>query len=419
VRAVGTSTLRQAKDARRFLAQAEKALGHPIEVISGQEEARLVYVGVTQSVSGLPPRRLVVDIGGGSTECILGRGPEILLAESLHMGCVSYSRRFFPDGRIDATRMEAAEVAAALELRPIRYRFRDAGWEVALGSSGTIEAIDELVRAGETGGPHITPKGIRGLRKAIVESGRVDKLALPGLSQERASVLPGGFAILAAVFESLKVERMTPARGALREGALYDLIGRLQEGDVRHASVRGLARRASVDEAQAARVRDTALALYDQVAAEWGLAGPRGRLYLGWAAELHEVGLSFAHSGYHKHGAYLVRHADLAGFSKEGQLLLATLIRTHRGKLVATSFNELPEEDRKLARKLTVLLRLAVRLRRNRSERALPALTLSAKKGRVTLSFPEGFLARHPLTLEDLHDEARRLASLEIELAVL
>ncbi len=418
VRAVGTNTLRQAKNAQRFLELAEQALGHRIEVIGGQEEARLVYVGVGQSVSGLPARRLVVDIGGGSTECILGEGREIRLAESLPMGCVGYSLRFFPDGRVDEERMRAAELAAALELRPIRYRYRDLGWDVALGSSGTILAIDEIVRAADAGAVAITDKGMRKLRKAILDAGRTEKLELPGLSPDRASVLPGGFAILSAVFDSLKVESMKGARGALREGALADLVGRMHDEDVRHVTVRGLARRLSVDEAQSARVKETALDLHDRVAADMRLDAPRSRLYLGWAAELHEVGLSLAHSDYHKHGAYLVFNADLPGFSKEGQALLAALIRTHRGKLGAELFEEMPESDRKLARSLAVLLRIAVRLRRSRSDHALPEISVAAKKDRLKLTFPEAFLAAHPLTAEDLRIEAERLRDIGFELAV-
>lgn len=417
VRAVATNTLRQAKNGGRFLALAEAALGHRIEVISGQEEARLVYGGVGESVSGLPARRLVVDIGGGSTECILGEGREVLLAESLPMGCVAYSLRYFPDGRINDERMRAAELGAALELRPIRYRFRDVGWEVALGSSGTIVAIEQIVRSIDAGAVAITQKNMRKLRKAILDAGRAEKLSLPGLGRDRASVLPGGFAILSAVFESLKVQSMTAARGALREGALADLVGRMRHGDIRHDSVRALARRLSVDEAQAARVKETALDLHDQVAEGTCLEEPSSRLYLGWAAELHELGLSLSHSDYHKLGAYLVRHANISGFSREGQLLLATLIRTHRGKLSPELFEELPAGDRRLARSLAVLLRIATRLRRSRSEHALPDVRLAWKKDRLRLSFPDGFLARHPLTVEDLRIEAERLRELDFDLA--
>ncbi len=423
VRAIGTNTLRQARNGSRFLALAEEALGHRIDVVSGQEEARLVYVGVAQSLSGVPARRLVVDIGGGSTECILADGVEIRLAESLTMGCVGYSLRFFPDGKIDEARMKAAELAAALELRPIRYRFRDLGWDVALGSSGTILAIDQILRSEDPGSLAITEKGMRKLRKAILDAGRVEKLSLPGLSQDRASVLAGGFAILSAVFDSLKLASMTAARGALREGALADLVGRITDGDVRHGTVRALARRLSVDEAQAGRVRQTALDLHDRLAGDERIAGdlrfdsPRSRLYLGWAADLHEIGLSFAHNDHHKHGAYLVRHADLPGFSRAGQALLATLIRTHRGKLSHELFDDVDDTDAKLARSLAVLLRLAARLHRNRSDHPLPAIGLTSKKDRFVLAFPEGFLARHPLTVEDLRIEAERLREIGVELA--
>ena len=278
VRAVGTNTLRATKGRDEFLTELECALGHRIDVISGIEEARLVYRGVTQSLQVDAQRRLVIDIGGGSTECILGDGDEILLADSMHMGCVSWSQRFFGKGVIDANSLHDAEIAAALELRSIRYRYRDQGWEVCLGSSGTVLAISEILQACGWSSDGVTPKGLQKLRKAMIAAGRVDNLRMPGLRSDRASVLAGGFAVLAALFDSMKLKRMRPASAALREGLVHDLLGRRGGIDVREATTLAFASRVGVDEAQAVRVERFALGLLSR-----GILTARGppRTYAG------------------------------------------------------------------------------------------------------------------------------------------
>ena len=416
VRAVGTNTLRRMRDAKVFLAAAERALGHPIEIIAGREEARLIYQGMAMSRPDDGKRRLVVDIGGGSTELILGEDREALAMESLHMGCVETSRVHFEGGRITAKAMRHAETAARVELQPVENQFRS-GWEVALGTSGTIRAIRSVLRSqGWTRG-EITRAALVQLRETMVASGHVDELDLAGLNPERAAVFPGGVAILTAVFDALGIGQMQVSDAALREGLLYDLVGRLTHHDVRERTVSALAARFRTDTKQAEHVARTAAECFRQVARSWQLDGEQARL-LEWAARLHEIGLVVAHNQYHKHGAYLVEKADLPGFSWQEQQLLAALIRGHRRKFPAEVFELLPESARLVARRLCVLLRLAVLLHRGRNVIDLKGLRLRAERRAVLVRFARGWLRRHPLTQADLEQEILWLKAAGIRLEV-
>lgn len=409
VRAVGTNTFRQARNARSFLARAERALGHPIEIISGGEEARLIYLGVAHSLPDDGERRLVIDIGGGSTECIVGQRLETLEASSLYMGCVGYSMRFFPDGRVRARALEQARLAARLELQTIERRFRALGWEECRGSSGTVLHVATILRESGLARDGITAPGLAKLAKAMIAAKDVRRLALPGVDSERRAVLPGGVAILQALFDGLGIEVMKPASGALREGLLYDLLGRIRHEDVRDRTIRRLSERYHVDLEQAARVERTAAACFAQVARAWGL-DDEAHHFLSWAARLHEIGLSLAYPGYHKHSAYLVTHSDMPGFSLEDQRVLAALLLGQRRKLPTAALGALPEDRRETAARLCILLRLAVSLNRSRSPAPLPRFALRATARRLEVAFPSGWLRRHPLTEADLRDEAARLA---------
>jgi exopolyphosphatase/guanosine-5'-triphosphate,3'-diphosphate pyrophosphatase len=418
VRAVGTNALRRAKNSREFLTRAESVLGHSIEVIPGREEARLIYLGVAHSRQEDPGRRLVVDIGGGSTECIIGRGFEPLAMDSLDMGCVAWSLRHFPDGRVTKKSMERARLAARLEMRPIRRRYRKLGWSTCLGSSGTILSVEQLIRGAGWGDDGITPKGLKRLTDALVEAGRADRLELPGLEAERAPVLAGGLAILAAVVDGLGIERMVPSSGALREGVIYDLLGRFGHEDVRDRTIRRLARRYGVDAAQAARVESTAVKALNDVARAWDLGDEESKKLLSWACQIHEIGMSVAYSGHHRHGAYLAANSDLPGFSRDDQQALATLVLGHRRKLQREAFVTLPGPYPDRAARLCVLLRLAVLLHRSRSERRAPRLRLRAEKNALGVRFPDGWLARHPLTHADLDEERSLLGDVGFRLDV-
>jgi exopolyphosphatase/guanosine-5'-triphosphate,3'-diphosphate pyrophosphatase len=411
VRAVGTNTLRRARDARAFVVEAEQALGHTIETISGMEEARLIYIGVTQTLPEPWTRRLVVDIGGGSTELIVGEGTRPLDLESLYMGCISFSRAHFPDGELGPRQWRRAETAAMQELEPLRARFRDAGWSEAVGASGTVRAIDSLVRIQGWSEDGITPRALERLRDALIGAGKVSRLALPGLDPQRAPYLAGGAAIVAALVETLGIRLLRRSDGALREGLLHDLIGRIRETDVRGHSVEALGERCHVDWKQAHRVEHTALHLLGEVAEAWDLDSRQARQFLSWAAQLHEIGLDIAHDHHHWHGQYILAHSDLPGFSRPEQQLLATLVRAHRRKFPTDLFRELPEGWRRLAGRLAILLRLAVVLHRSRSPDPLPGVGLAVRKKTLELELPEGWLEAHPLTGADLETEAAYLAA--------
>jgi exopolyphosphatase/guanosine-5'-triphosphate,3'-diphosphate pyrophosphatase len=409
VRAVGTNTLRQLRAGSRFLDDAEAALGHPIDVIAGREEARLIYLGVAHGLAAGTERRLVVDIGGGSTELIVGERFTPRLRESLHMGCVSMSKRYFPDGKITAKLMDKAELAGAMEMRPIRELFRHAGWTKAVGSSGTIKAIASVVAAEDWCRDGISAEALGELRGALIACGKVSAIDLKGLADERRPVFAGGVAVLRAVFSTLDIGHMQVSDEALREGLIYEMIGRIQHEDVRERTVDSLSRRFGADRAHAARIQVSALMLYRQVGHTWGLDHPSYPLMLAWAARLHELGLMVSHSQYQKHGAYILRNADLSGFTRQEQAVLAALILGHRRKFPVQELAALPAAVQGCTRRLCVILRLAVLLHRSRSPAAKPQPALTATDDGLSLRFAPDWLQKHPLTQLELEQEAQYL----------
>lgn len=418
VRAVGTNTLRAAHNGEAFRTKAEQALGHSIEVIAGREEARLVYLGVAQGLQADDRSRLVVDIGGGSTELIVGEGFRTVKRESTHMGCVSMTVRHFANGKITEEAMRRAVLDARLELRPIQYSYRDAGWTLAVGSSGTIKSIGSILKENDITDGTITLDGMKQLRTMLIEAGHMDKLNLKGLSEERRPVFVGGFAVLMGVFIAIGVEEMLVSREALREGLIYDTLGRIGDEDTRERTVKALTKRFGLDKEQARRVRHTAADLLKQVAHDWELEGSEAQKMLIWAARLHELGNAVSHTQYHKHGAYLLANADMSGFSRQDQTVLAALVRGHRRKFPISTFEELPESVRTSAYRLCVLLRLSVLLHRGRSDRKMPYFTLTADKQKLRLQFHDDWLDSHPLSHNDLNEEAERLAPAGFKLRI-
>lgn len=417
VRVVGTNALRRARRRGAFLDRARTALGHPIEIISGIEEARLIYLGVAHTTPSEPGRRLVVDIGGGSTELIIGEGLQATRLESLHMGCVSMSDRFFEDGEITEKRMKRARLAARLELEPIRASFRALGWSNAVGSSGTIRAVAEILRARGGDGP-VTRDALEALIADAIRVGDPTRLDLPGLTAERAPVFAGGIAVLAEVMSVMELASMRVADGALREGLLYDMVGRFTDEDARERTVRAMQARFDVDTVQAERVEATALDFWRQVQRAWELEDPLAELLLAWAARLHEIGLDVSHSQYQKHGAYLLEHADMPGFPQEEQHILAYIVGAHRRKLRSDRLQELNAPWHTKAEYLAVLLRLAVLLHRGRSAVELPRVLLQARGRAIEMRFPKGWLDEHPLTAADLELEADYLKAAGFRLKV-
>jgi exopolyphosphatase / guanosine-5'-triphosphate,3'-diphosphate pyrophosphatase len=417
VRVAGTNALRMARNSAEFIERGAQVLGHPIEIVAGREEARLIYLGVSHSVPSTDGRRLVVDIGGGSTECILGEGFDSIETESLFMGCVNYTARYFPNDSLKRDGFRRAETAAMVEFQSLESTYRALGWRACYGSSGTVISISQLL--GATFGEHtITLKGLKKLRAALCDAGSINKLQLPGLDPERAPVLAGGLAILLGTFKSLRIDSMQPASGALREGLLYDLLGRVGDEDVRERSIRGLADRAQVDSAQAARVESTALGCLRQIAESIGDKRKEYQRYLTWASRLHEIGLQISHPGYHKHGAYIVENSDMAGFSRNEQQLLALVIRTHRRKFHLEFFDALPGGRREMAIRTALLFRLAYCLNRSRSNEPVPPFELNMTGLRMVLTFKNNALEQAPLTRADLEEERQHLKAVGLELDV-
>ena len=414
VRVVGTNALRVAKNAPEFLRRAEKVLGFPIEVIPGREEARLIYLGVVHSLPLANHNRLVVDIGGGSTEFIIGNRLRPKAMESLYMGCVSYTGRFFGDGRIDRKAMKAAELAARENVETISARFEREGWREAVGSSGTARAIqDVLLRNGQS--THgITALGLAWLRDQLVAAGELRKVSLPGLRDDRVPVLAGGVAIMSGIFAELDVREMTVAEGALRQGVLWDLLGRVHHRDIRDVTVEQFAKRYHVDAVQGQRVCSLAQSLLHGLAREdpdLEALAP----FLEWACRLHEVGISIAQGAYHKHSAYILANADMPGFSRQEQARLSALVLAQRGGL-AKMRGEFEADP--LMAQMALCLRLAVIFYRARRTLRLPAVRAS-RRGRVfRIEIDAAWLAERSLIALALDAERAQWSSVGLALEI-
>ncbi|WP_428852810.1 exopolyphosphatase [Imbroritus primus] len=409
VRAVATNTLRVAKNAPEFLIEAEAALGFPIDVIAGREEARLIYLGASHDAPACVGNRLVVDIGGGSTEFIIGNGYEPQLMESLYIGCVSHSRQFFPNGTVDEYAMKQAELAARREIQVLVQQYRHTGWQQAVGSSGTARALAELIelngfndQANELG---ITRQGLLRLRRALIKAENTGRLKLQGLKPDRIPVLPGGLSIMLGVFDELELDRMEVTDGALRLGVLYDTLGRNHHADMRQVTISQFVRRYGVDRAQAERVRQAALQLLAQFPEPPHERRDENLALLGWAANLHEIGMSISHAGYHKHSAYIANHADMPGFSRTDQARLATLLLGHAGKL-----GKLSASSKFFDWRMLFSLRLAFVLCRRRADVTLPDIRVQQIEGDLVEGFavylPQAWIERNPLVEYSLAQEA-------------
>jgi exopolyphosphatase/guanosine-5'-triphosphate,3'-diphosphate pyrophosphatase len=412
VRVVGTNALRVAKNSRPFVRKAESALGFPIEVISGHEEARLIYLGVAHSLPMADHNRLVVDIGGGSTEFIIGQKMRPRTVESLYMGCVSYTARYFPGGRIDKKALKNAELAARELVETIADRFEKLGWNEAVGSSGTARSLAEVMERNGVSEGGITAAGLEWLREELLSAGDFRKVSLEGLREDRIPVIAGGAAIMSAVFAELGLEEMKVAEGALRDGVLWDLLGRVHHRDIREVTVDQFAQTHRVDLDQARRVRDLSLQLLRQVAPE---AAEQLVSFLDWAARLHEVGMSIAHGQYHKHSAYILAFADMPGFSRLEQGYLSNLVLAQRGKL--SKMRESFEDDPRLAT-LAFCLRTAVIFHRSRRPFAMPRLAAQALPGGYRLRISRDWLEDHTLVAHALDEEREQWRSVGLELGI-
>jgi exopolyphosphatase/guanosine-5'-triphosphate,3'-diphosphate pyrophosphatase len=419
VRAIATNTVRRLAQPQDFLVPAEDALGHAVEIVSGREEARLVYLGVAHAQPSRPGElRLVIDIGGGSTECIIGSGFEAIERESLQLGCIATTRRFFGNGKLSRKRWREALTEVAAEFQQFTGTYRALGWHEAIGSSGTNKAIGDICAAMKLTKGAVTAEALPQVRDRLLQADRIEDIDLPGLSGERRPVIAGGILVLEAAFNALGLQRMAVSKAAMREGVLYDMLGRGTADDPRDASVDALMQRYAIDKKQAARVEDSLLRLFDQVAGPWQL-DPDDRLMLSRAARLHELGLVIAHSQYHVHGSYVIEHSDIAGFSRQQQQFLAALVRTHRRGIPKSAFDALPDRLLAAARRSAALLRLAVLLHRSHENGEIPRLDLHANGQHLVLTVSRRWLEERPLVKADLSGEPEDMAGLGIELQII
>lgn len=423
VRIVATHTLRRAKNAGQFINEAAKVLPYPVEVISGVEEARLIYQGIAHTVSG-NSRRLVIDIGGGSTEFIIGEqfNPELL--RSVQMGCVSFTNRFFSKGEFSKKAFSNAITAAQQAMEIIADRYLDTGWQQCIGSSGTIRTIANLQselmgKSLETSIPEITLEGLQLQIDHCISVKKTKKLKLESLTEDRRPVYAAGLAVLTGIFKSLKIERMEYSAAALREGVLYEMEERLQHHDIRQRTAQSIAVRYDVDIEHAKRVLHTTKSLYNQCQGDWQIDQPELRSLLGWAALLHEVGLQINSRGVQRHSAYILRNIELPGFNQEQQQFLATLVACHRKKIKTEEIPFLQQFSKQDTAKLITLLRLGVLLNIHRQDGAVPDIACIVEGEQITLHFPENWLETNDLMRADLISESQRLKALSISLTTL
>jgi exopolyphosphatase/guanosine-5'-triphosphate,3'-diphosphate pyrophosphatase len=419
VRIVATNALRQAKNADDFIARANEILPNPIEIIAGREEARLIHLGVSHT-NASSDKRLVIDIGGGSTEFIIGTGFEPLLTESLQMGCVAFTKKFFADGQITDKAFTTAIAAARKEVLAISGQYQKAGWTSVIGSSGTIKAVrNVLVSKGWANEQEcITYEGVKKLEKLLISIGDVKDIELEGVKEHRKAVFPAGVAVLRALMKVLGIETLAYSDGALREGVMYDMLGRFASEDVRDRSVLALIKRYSVDKKQARQVVRTSRHLFRQVQDDLQLSNDDGDL-LRRAAYLHEIGLAISHSNYHRHSAYLLENSDIPGFSQVDQKRMAQLVLSHRRKLKSDMLEQTCQLGGEQLLYLCLLLRLAVSAHHSRSEYELPLMELvilDDTHWQITVSTDKKHYA---FLYSDLHADIEQFAKWGIELSVI
>ena len=419
VRVVATSTLRVAQNAEDFIVIANKTLGFNIEIIAGTEEARLIYIGAMHSLSYTTDKRLVIDIGGGSTEFVTGSGYEPQVMESVTMGCVSFSNRYFENGILDENNFSNAIFAARGKIQAMEYLFAKHDWAEAIGTSGTARALYDLCTLNGFS-DQITLDSLYKIKKLLIKNKNTRNLSVIGLKDDRSPVIAGGLSIMIAVMEELRIDTMTIADGALREGVMYDLLGRKSSHDLRSNTVASLKKRYSINEKQSKRVATIAMQLHDQLTSLSRTNGEQVKL-LQWASELYETGLSISHSDYHKHGAYILANADLAGFSKPEQTVLSDLVRSHRGSL-NKAIDSLKNKKRAKNKLLLMILalRLSVIFNRNRKDidgdKIIEMINNPDRENGFDLIVDGNWLRQNPLTLYSLNEEITEWKKLDTKI---
>ena len=402
IRVVATATLRIATNAGEFLITAQQILGCPINVISGEEEARLIYQGVAHTTGGAD-KRLVVDIGGGSTELVTGKGAQTTALFSLSMGCVTWLERYFADRHLGRENFAQAEAAAREMIRPVAAALREQGWQICVGASGTVQALQEIMMA-QGMDERITLSKLQQLKQRAIQCGKLEELEIEGLTLERALVFPSGLSILIAIFIELNIDSMTLAGGALREGLVYGMLHLPVDRDIRSRTLHNVQRRFAIDVEQAERVRQLAESFARQISQSWKL-DDISRELLDSACLIHEIGLSVDFRQAPQHAAYLVRNLDLPGFTPAQKKLLATLLQNQRNGIDLALLSQQNAVPPRVAERLSRLLRLAIIFASRRRDNTLPAVRLLASEDDLTLTLPAGWLDAHPLRAELLEQE--------------
>ncbi len=416
IRAVGTNTMRRAQNARIFNKAAEEILGVPIEIISGREEARLIFSGVTYGIHD-NKKRLVIDIGGGSTEIIAGTATSPLLMESTDMGCVSATRQWFQKNTNLPRQFDNAVSQCQLETQSIKGKYLEHGWDHCVGSSGTIKATERILIALGLSDRGIPAASLEKLIKQISKKGIGVISDAGSVSDDRVAVILGGLAVLLATFRSLNIEFMSVSHSALREGVIVDLVAGQHSEHVRQNAISDLHRRFQIDVDQASRVSATSALLFSEARKPWGFGKKHDLANLMWASQLHEIGLSVSRAQYHKHGDYLLRSADILGFSRKDQAMLASLVRNHRRQINLDVTAGLGSDDQLKYPYLLALLRLSVLLHRTRGADSMPPLNVVQFDHKsIRLKLPKAWITNHPLTVTDLHAEIESLGSIGIKL---
>jgi len=400
VRAVATNTFRVARNAGPFLSEAEQALGFPIEVIGGREEARLIYLGAAHTLPTDGRRRLVIDVGGGSTECVVGTDYDSQMLESVPVGCVGLSELFFPDGQVERGAYREAQWLCRDAFAPLTNAYRESAWQDAVGTSGTAKALWQIAQA-QFGETDLTRDSLAQMESHLLKAGHTERVRLEGLKADRRPVLPGGLAVMSAAFEEFGIATMRYCDGALREGVLYDLLGRSSGADMREVTVAQMVRRYGVDAKHGQDVAALAVFLYRSSARGEEEDIARDARLLGWAAQLREIGMSIAHGDFHKHGSYILSHCDLPGFSQHEQSRMAALILGQTGGL--TKMNPVIEAIDEWS--MVLCLRLAVIFHRRRDGQVPPWMRLKLKGANARIDLPAEWLAEHPLTDQSLRSE--------------
>ncbi len=417
IRIVGTNTLRRARNREHFMRESARLMGKPIEIISGREEARLIYSAVSHTFPDNQRQRLVIDIGGGSTEMVVGKGFNATLMESVNMGCVSYTKLYLGESKkLTAASLKIATLEAQLELQPLMMAYKQIGWDEVIGCSGTIKATARMLSELSLTDGTITREGLSKLIKLMIKAGSVEAMNLTSVSQNRAQVVAGGIAVLRAIMKTLGIDALQASQVALREGLIFDMLGKAEHIDIQSQTITNLTTRYSIDIRQATRVQNTATKLFHHVAKRWNLEPETDLELLIWAAKLHELGMGVAHTQYHKHGAYIIENSDLLGFTLAEQTALALLVRFHRRKIDNHAFDALPDEERDRLLLLLGILRLAALLHRGRYDESLDEVNVRVKDGQITVVAPQAWLDEHPLTYAELQAEAERLTHVNIKL---